>query len=148
MHELMACTASLIILTLLIAQTAANTNTFIRAAYCERVISEFAVKEYDIDEIQDRTDELKERLEKMPGVGAETEGKKLSVRLDGVIGPADALGIKDNSILIEKDLTLSVKEKEDEKPDDDGGDTDDPGAAEPLPDGDDSHDINDDLIYG
>ena len=41
MHELMACVASMIIMTMFILQTAANTNTFIEAVYCERTISEY-----------------------------------------------------------------------------------------------------------
>ena len=52
------------------------------------------------------------------------------------------------SIIKDQVVVTDKYYQEDEKPDDDGGDTDDPGAAEPLPDGDDSHDINDDLIYG
>ena len=54
MHELMACVASMIIMTMFILQTAANTNTFIEAVYCERTISEYMEEEYAEDEIPEK----------------------------------------------------------------------------------------------
>ena len=52
MHELMACTASVLILCLFITQAAAGTNTFIEAAYCERKISEYTSEEYTEEEAE------------------------------------------------------------------------------------------------
>lgn len=124
MHELIACTASVIILTLFIAQTAANTNTFIEAAYCERVISEYCEEECSEEELIEKTEELKADLERMPGVRAEVKGGKLDIYLDGIIGPAGSLGITDNSICVEKELKFKVRENENEQSDDDSGDLD------------------------
>lgn len=136
----MACTASVIILSLFIAQAAANTNIFIEAAYCERVISEYTSVEYSREEIADNTEKLKKDLEKMPGVRAEISGGKLSIYLDGVIGPASALGIEDNSLHIEKELELKIKEKEDEQSYYNDGDHHDTDAANEGADGNESYD--------
>ena len=124
MHELIACMASVIILTLFIAQTAANTNTFIEAAYSERVISEYCEAECSEEELIEKTEELKADLERMPGVRAEVKGGKLDIYLDGIIGPAGSLGITDNSICVEKELKFKVRENENEQSDDDSGDLD------------------------
>lgn len=137
MHELMACVASMIIMTMFILQTAANTNTFIEAVYCERTISEYMEEEYAEDEIQDKLKELKEDLERMPGVRADFEGNGLDLFLDGVIGSAKALGIGDNSIHIERELELKEKAVEDEEPYNSGGDPYAADASEQDPDGDD-----------
>lgn len=123
MHELMACMASVLILCLFITQAAAGTNTFIEAAYCERKISEYTSEEYTEEEVPAATEELKDELEKMPGVMAEIKGDKLDIRLDGVIGPAEALGITDNSIHIEKDLKLKIRKEEDVQHDGIDGDS-------------------------
>ena len=136
MHELMACTASILILTLFILQTAANTNTFIEAVYCESVIRDYVSEEYDEDEIPDRMEEMKEKLEMMPGIKAELKGSTLDLYLEGIIGPANALGVKDNRIHIEKELELKAKVKEDEKSDGDGGDIDNADASEQVSDRD------------
>ena len=137
MHELMACVASMIIMTMFILQTAANTNTFIEAVYCERTISEYMEEEYAEDEIPEKLKELKEDLEKMPGVRADFAGNGLDLFLDGVIGPAKALGISDNSIHIERELELKTKAVEDEEPYNSGGDPYAADAFEQDPDGDD-----------
>ena len=137
MHELMACVASMIIMTMFILQTAANTNTFIEAVYCERTISEYMEEEYVEDEIQDKLKELKEDLERMPGVRADFEGNGIDLFLDGVIGPAKALEISDNSIHIERELELKTKAVEDEEPYNSGGDPYAADASEQDPDGDD-----------
>ena len=137
MHELMACVASMIIMTMFILQTAANTNTFIEAVYCERTISEYMEEEYAEDEIPEKLKELKEDLEKMPGVRADFDGNGLDLFLDGVIGPAKALGISDNSIHIERELELKTKAVEDEEPYNSGGDPYAADASEQDPDGDD-----------
>ena len=142
MHELMACVASMIIMTMFILQTAANTNTFIEAVYCERTISEYMEEEYAEDEIPEKLKELKEDLEKMPGVRADFAGNGLDLFLDGVIGPAKALGISDNSIHIERELELKTKAVEDEEPYNSGGDPYAADASEQDPDGD---DLDDDL---
>ena len=145
MHELMACTASVLILSLFILQTAANTNTFIEAVYCERTISDYLSEEYDKDEMQDRMTEMKEKLEMMPGIKAELEGNRLDLYLEGVIGPANALGITDNCIHIEKKLELKEKAEENEEHDDFSGYPDDPDASEQDADGDERTDIIDDM---
>ena len=142
MHELMACVASMIIMTMFILQTAANTNTFIEAVYCERTISEYMEEEYAEDEIPEKLKELKEDLERMPGVRADFAGNGLDLFLDGVIGPAKALGISDNSIHIERELELKTKAVEDEEPYDSSGDPYAADASEQDPDGD---DLDDDL---
>ena len=142
MHELMACVASMIIMTMFILQTAANTNTFIEAVYCERTISEYMEEEYAEDEIPEKLKELKEDLEKMPGVRADFAGNGLDLFLDGVIGPAKALGIGDNSIHIERELELKTKAVEDEESYNSGGDPYAADASEQDPDGD---DLDDDL---
>ncbi len=140
MHELMACVASMIIMTLFIMQTAANTNTFIEAAYCERIISDYAEEEYNEEEITGKMKELKEELERMPGVRAELEENGLDLFLDGAIGPAKALGINDDSIHIERQLELKIKAVEDEEPYDSGGDPYADDASEQDSDGDDLDD--------
>ena len=145
MHELMACTASILILTLFILQTAANTNTFIEAVYCERIITDYVSEEYDEDEIPDRMEEMKEKLGKMPGIKAELNGNTLDLYLEGVIGPANALGVTDDSIHIEKELELKAKVKENEESDGDGRDTDNTGASEQVSDGDERIDTVDDM---
>ena len=138
MHELMACVASMIIMTMFILQTAANTNTFIEAVYCERTISEYMEEEYAEDEMYaDSEKPGKEDLEKMPGVRADFAGNGLDLFLDGVIGPAKALGISDNSIHIERELELKTKAVEDEEPYNSGGDPYAADASEQDPDGDD-----------
>ena len=142
MHELMACVASMIIMTMFILQTAANTNTFIEAVYCERTISEYMEEEYAEDEIPEKLKELKEDLERMPGVRADFAGNGLDLFLDGVIGPAKALGISENSIHIERELELKTKAVEDEEPYDSSGDPYAADASEQDPDGD---DLDDDL---
>ena len=142
MHELMACVASMIIMTMFLMQTAANTNTFIEAVYCERTVTEYAEEEYAEDEIPEKMKELKEDLEKMPGVRAELEGNRLDLFLDGVIGPARTLGISENSIHIERELELKTKAVEDEEPYDSSGDPYAADASEQDPDGD---DLDDDL---
>ena len=142
MHELMACVASMIILTMFLMQTVANTNTFIEAVYCERTVSEYAEEEYAEDEIAEKMKELKEDLEKMPGVRADFAGNGLDLFLDGVIGPAKALGISENSIHIERELELKTKAVEDEEPYDSSGDPYAADASEQDPDGD---DLDDDL---
>ncbi len=147
MHELIACTASVIILTLFIAQTAANTNTFIEAAYCERVISEHTSIAYEKDDIDRGLDELKAELEKMPGVRADIRGDTLDVYLDGIVGPAGILGTGDNSIHLEKKLKLDIAEGEDEKPDSYDRYTDDTIASEQDTDGDESSDPLIDMNY-
>lgn len=135
MHELMACAASLIILTLFVSQAAASTNMFIEAAYCERVISEYAEKEFAPEEVDKGMSKLKNELEKMQGVEADISCDKLEVYIDGVIGPADALGIDDNRIRIEKELELKVKEEEDEQFNGNDGDNADTGASDQITDG-------------
>ena len=137
MQELMACVASMIIMTMFILQTAANTNTFIEAVYCERTISEYVEEEYAEDEIPEKLKELKEDLERMPGVRAEFEGNGLDLFLDGVIGPAKALGVRDNSIHIEREIELKTKAVEDEEPYNSSGDPYAADASEQDPDGDD-----------
>ena len=137
MHELMACVASMIIMTMFILQTAANTNTFIEAVYCERTISEYMEEEYAEDEITEKLKELKEDLEKMPGVRVDLAGNCLDLFLDGVICPDNDLGIGDNIIHIEKELELKIKAVEDEEPYNSGGDPYAADASEQDPDGDD-----------
>lgn len=135
MHELMACVASVLILALFILQTAANTNTFIEAVYCEKTVSKYVSEEYPGDEIGTKMLELKDELERMPGVRAELNENKMDLYLDGVIGPAKILGISDNSIHIEKELELKEKVVEDEKPDYSSGAFDNNGVTEHDPDG-------------
>ncbi len=137
MHELMACVASMIIMTMFILQTAANTNTFIEAAYCERIISDYVEEEYAEDEIPEKIKELKKDLERMPGVRAELEGNGLDLFLDGVIGPAKVLGISDDSIHVERQLDLKTKAVEDEEFNNSSGDPFAADTSEQDPDGDD-----------
>lgn len=137
MHELMACAASLIIITMFIFQTAANTNTFIEAAYCEKTVSAYTEEECPEEEIPQRMEELKAELEKMPGIRAEFNGGELDLIIDGVIGTPKALGISDNSIHIKRKLEFKVKAAEDEEPDYSSGDPYDAYASFEDPDGDD-----------
>ncbi len=151
MHELMACVASVLIIALFILQTAANTNTFIEAVYCEKTVSKYVSEEYPGDEIGNKMLELKDELERMPGVRAELNENKMDLYLDGVIGPAKILGIRDNSIHIEKELELKEKVMEYEKLDDNSGDFDNNGVTEQDPDGVEyDYNINDmrDIIKG
>ena len=84
------------------------------------------------------TEELRDELEKMPGVMAEIKGDKLDIRLDGVIGPAEALGITDNSIHIEKDLKLKIRKEEDVQHDGIDGDSPYDDSSDQDADGDES----------
>lgn len=145
MHELIACTASVIILALFIFQSAANTNTFIRAVYCERTVSDYLTEEYEEDEIEKKLLEMKYELERMPGIRAELSENKMDLYLEGVIGPAKALGISDNSIHIEKEIELKVKAEDDEKHDDYDRDPDAISSSEQDPDGDERDDYFDDM---
>ena len=145
MHELMACTASIIILTLFILQTAANTNTFIEAVYCEKTVSEYVSEEYGSDEMAVKMKEMKDELERMPGVRAELNENTLDLYLEGAIGPAKALGISDGSLHIRKELEFREKAVEDEEHDPDSGYTDDTGASEQDTDGDERADNFDDM---
>ena len=129
MHELMACAASLILLSLMITQTAANTNTFIEAAYCSKTIEQYASEEYEEEEIPFKMRELEEKLEMMPGIEASISGGRMKISLAGVIGPSKVLGIKDNRIVIERTLELKVKEPENEESDNNSGDPDPAGGS-------------------
>lgn len=136
MHELMAAVASLMILTLMISQFAANTKLFIEACQVERTVSYYCEKEYGENEVSDAMINLERDLNEIPNVRAETSGGGLKIEIDGVIGPETALGIRDNRITVEKEISLRIKEGEDnEEPDNNGGNNNSDGNSEQIPDG-------------
>ena len=145
MHELMACVASMIIVTLLLTQVAAGTRTFIEAAYLERKISEYTSREYAEEEIPEKMMDLKEELEEMQGIRAELKDGRLDVYLEGIIGPADILGLDDNYIHIEKELEFRIKVEKDENSDSDGGNSYDTDAFDQISGGDVDGDPSDDM---
>ncbi|MBO5994047.1 MAG: hypothetical protein J6Q41_00865 [Firmicutes bacterium] len=136
MHHLITAVASLMILGLLLSQFVANENIFVETLALERAINTYADKEYDEDEVEQKMQELKDRLDRIPNVKAEIRDDKLSVRLSGIIGPSKALGIRDNEILIEKDLEFRVREDEHEEFDDNSGTAGADGPPQPISDGD------------
>ena len=106
MHELMAAAGALILISLMITQTAAETGLFIRAAKCERTVREYCLEEYEEEEIPLKMEEMARDLNSIPKVDAKVSDRGLTLVISGVIGPAKMLGIRDNSIKLEKDLIL------------------------------------------
>ncbi len=136
MQELIAAVASLMILTLMLSQFAANTKLFIEACQIERTVSFYCEKEYDEIEASDAMINLEKDLNEIPNVRAETSGGGLRINIDGVIGPEKALGIRDNSITIEKEISLRIKEgEENEEPDNNSGNNNFDGNFEQISDG-------------
>ena len=136
MHHLITAVASFMILGLFLSQFVANENLFIETLAIERTINEYADREYGEDELEDRLKELKARLDDIPNVKAEIREDRISVRIGDVIGPSEAVGIGDDSILIEKDLKLRIREEKDEEFDNNGGDTGADDTSEQISDGD------------
>ena len=136
MHHLITAVASLMILGLLLSQFVANENLFVETLALERTINSYIGEEYSEDEMEQKIQELKDRLEKIPNLKAEIKDDKLTVKLGGIIGPSKALGIRDNEILIEKDLELRVREDEHEELDDNSGTAGADGDPQPISDGD------------
>ena len=135
MQELIAACASMMILTLFISQFTANTNLFLEAVSCERTLSYYLEEEYEEEEIPDKLKELEAELSEIPNVRASSGEKGLRIEIEGVIGPRKALGIRDDTIVIEKDIRLKIKEKDHEEPDNSGGAHDPYGNAEQISDG-------------
>ncbi len=136
MQELIAAVASLMILTLMLSQFAANTKLFIEACQIERTVSFYCEKEYDEIETSDAMINLEKDLNEIPNVRAETSGGGLRINIDGVIGPEKALGIRDNSITIEKEISLRIKEgEENEEPVNNSGNNNFDGNFEQISDG-------------
>ena len=126
MHHLITAVASLMILGLMLSQFVANENLFVETLALERTINSYIGEEYSEDEMEQKIQELKERLEKIPNLKAEIKDDKLTVKL----------GIRDNEILIEKDLELRVREDEHEELDDNSGTAGADGDPQPISDGD------------
>ena len=135
MQELIAASASLLILTLFISQFTANTRLFIEAVRCERTVSSYYEREYEEEEVPVKLKEMEEELSRIPGVSADLGEGGIKIEISGAIGPKKALGISDDTIVIEKDLNLRVKEKENEEPDNGSGSHDPHGNAQQIPDG-------------
>ena len=122
MHHLITAVGSIMILMLFISQFAANEKVFLETLAVEREINAFLANEYEEPELPDRIRELEKNINDIPNVSAVIRGTRLSVTLENVIGPSSAVTGKDNSIIIEKDLELRIKEENDEESIDNDGD--------------------------
>ena len=145
MHHLITAVASMMILMLFLSQFVANVNLFIETIHAERIINGYLEQEYDVDEAEFKMEEMKNKLCEIPNVKAELSDDGLRITINKVIGPSEIAGIEDNTIVIEKNLKLNIREEEDEEPDNNGGDTDIDGDPEPISDGDESDSASDDL---
>ncbi|MBR6473370.1 MAG: hypothetical protein IKS99_06595 [Firmicutes bacterium] len=145
MHHLITGLASMIVLGLFLSQFVANENVFIETLSVERVINSYVSKEYCEEEIGEKLKEMEQKINSIPHVTAGLEDNRLTVRIDNVIGPSRALGIDDDSIILEKDLELKIKEEDHEESDNSGGTFGSDGTSEQISDGDESHNAVTDL---
>ena len=135
MHELITAVGAMIILSLFITQFAANENLYLETVEIEQIIEGFQEEEYSEAEIPEKMEELIGKLDAAPNTRADRTKDGLSITIDRVIGPAAALGIRDNSIRINKRIEFRVKEDTNEESVDNGGITDIDGTSEQIPDG-------------
>ena len=146
MHELITAVGALIVISLFISQFAASENLFIEAVTVERTVNAYLEKEYDESETEEKLGELCHDISEIPNVRGSIKGDRLVIRIDNVIGPAGALGISDNSIELEKEIKLRIREEDsDEEHDDDSGTPDIDGASWQIPASDESSGAFDDI---